>query len=89
MEVEAVEVEVEEEEVVEAVEAVEAVEVVEAETEEANPRLNKLSSPDKMKESWDSSPKYLMGIAPKLKPSWRKLKVTSDLTPTSMGSTPP
>ena len=68
-------------EVVEEVEeAVEEEEVVEADSL----HHNKLSSPAKTKESWDNSPKYSMEIASKPKPSWKKSKDTSALTPMSM-----
>ena len=73
-----------EEEVEEEVEA--EVEVEQAETLH-NP--NKSSSQAKMKESWDSSPKYSTGTARKQKHLWKKSRATSDSTPTSMGSTPP
>jgi hypothetical protein len=75
-----------------AVVEMEAVVEVKVEAEEVgaetHPNPNKSSSPAKMKELWDSFPKYLRETAPKPKPSWKKSKDTSALTPTSMDLTP-
>ena len=64
-------------------------EAAEEEEAETHPNLNRSSSLARMKESWDSSPKYSRATAPKPKHLWKKSKGTSALTPMSMDLIPP